>query len=110
LIQLADRTQRLLTKDDRLAAVKIDAVVKSTLLEICANPYLSMTMRPIYALSRRFYFNNIRRPDETFNGHYHSLIQNVAENRPIEAQAAALAVIDGLEIMARELLLKGSAK
>jgi DNA-binding GntR family transcriptional regulator len=110
LLQLADETRRLLANDDRVAAVKIDAIVKSILLEICGNPYLSMTMRPIYALSRRFYFNTARRPDSTFNARYHALIENVAGNRPSEAQAAALAFIDSLEKLARETLMKGTTR
>jgi DNA-binding GntR family transcriptional regulator len=110
LRQLAEETRRLLAKDDRVAAVKIDAIVKKLLLEISANPYLTMVMRPIYALSRRFYFNVVRQPGRAINTHYNDLIENVANNRPEEACEAATAFLDDLERLARDILLKGAPR
>jgi DNA-binding GntR family transcriptional regulator len=110
LRQLAEETRRLLAKDDRVAAVKIDAIVKKLLLEISANPYLTMVMRPIYALSRRFYFNVVRQPGRAINTHYNDLIENVANNRPEDACEAAIAFLGDLELVARDILLKGAPR
>jgi len=110
LRQLAEETRRLLAKDDRVAAVKIDAIVKKLLLEISANPYLTMVMRPIYALSRRFYFNVVRQPGSAINTHYNALLENVADNHPNKACAAAIAFLEELESFARGVLLGGTPR
>ena len=74
------------------------------MLEICDNPYLLASLRPIYAVCRRFYFNAVHTPDRELGEVYLDMIEAMAARDAERAETASLELLDMVEKIARRQL------
>ncbi|MEX0923713.1 MAG: GntR family transcriptional regulator [Rhodovibrionaceae bacterium] len=105
LKQLGRKVQSAIDKNDSAAIIDIDGELKELMLEVCGNPFLATSLRPIYAVCRRFYFNAVRTPDRSLGKIYLEMIEAMAAKDPCRSEKAALNVVEKVEEIARNQLV-----
>lgn len=108
LKQLARKVRAAIEKNDSAAIIDIDGELKELMLEICQNPFLATSLRPIYAVCRRFYFNAVRTPDRSLGKVYLEMIEAMAAQDALRSEKAALGVVEKVEEIARYQLSSGA--
>lgn len=104
LKQLARKVRAAIDKNDSTAVMEIDGQLKDLMLDVCQNPYLSTSLRPIYAVCRRFYFNAVRTPDHSLGKIYLGMIEAIAMGDAKGAEKTSLKVVAKVEEIARKQL------
>lgn len=104
LRQLARRVRAAIEKSDSTAVMEIDGELKDLMLDVSNNPFLATSLRPIYAVCRRFYFNAVRTPDRSLGKIYLEMIEAMAARDAKRAEKVALDVLEKVEEIARKQL------
>lgn len=108
LKHLARKVRAAIEKNDSAAIIDIDGELKERMLEICGNPFLATSLRPIYAVCRRFYFNAVRTPDRSLGKVYLEMIEAMAEGNAERSEKSASDVVAKVEDIARKQLVGAS--
>lgn len=104
LKKLARRVRTAIDKNDSATVMDVDGELKQLMLEVCQNPFLATSLRPIYAVCRRFYFNAVRTPDRSLGKIYLEMIEAMAAKDKKLAEETALGVVEKVEEIARKQL------